>query len=308
MKIYQELIPCEEPTAVALGSFDWLHLGHRAVISQTLGEPGLVPTVLTFARNPLCDLGGKTGGELMTQQQKEQVLEKFGIKQLYRLQFASIMHLTAEQFVDEVLIKVCHAKKVCCGFNFTFGEGGSATSADLTHLCTQRGLRVAVKPAVMADNAPISSTRIRALVRAGAVGEAARLLGRPYSYLSTVQHGQQLGRRLGTPTLNQKIPDNFVLPRFGVYASRVTLNGHIYCGVTNVGIRPTVDGHFVSAETWMPDYTGPEVYGATVCTDLLHFIRPEKKFASVEALGKQIRQDGEHARIYLQQECKQAFA
>ena len=300
MKIYEELIPSEKATAVALGSFDGLHLGHKAVISQTLGEPELTPTVLTFTENPLCDLGGNAGGELMTRQQKIEVLESFGVRQLYLLHFTSIMHLSAEQFVDEVLIHVCHAQKVCCGFNFTFGAGGHAGSDDLKRLCAARNVRTAVMPAVMLGGKPISSTRIRALVAQGHMRSAEKLLGRPYGYLAKVEHGHQLGRRLGTPTLNQKIPPTFVLPRFGVYASRVSLFGGSYCGVTNVGLRPTVGGHHVTAETWLPDYNGPEFYGETVRTDLLCFLRPEQKFSSVEALGKQIQKDGLHAKKFLQ--------
>lgn len=304
MKIYKELIPCEGDTAVALGTFDGLHLGHHAVIAQTLGEPGLVPTVLTFSGNPLCDLGGSSGGELMTEDQKVQVLESFGIKQLYFLRFSSIMNLTAEQFVQDVLVHILHAKKVCCGFNFTFGAGGRAGSEVLRHLCTEQGLETAIAPAILAGGEPVSSTRIRALVAQGHMGGAAELLGRPYGYLSKVQHGQQLGRQLGTPTLNQEVPKTFVLPRFGVYVSRVHLHGCTYCGVTNVGVRPTVDGHHVTAETWIPDYSGPEFYGETVRTDLLHFLRPEQKFPSVEALGEQIQADGERAMAFLQRNSK----
>jgi len=308
MKIYEELTPCEGETAVALGSFDGLHLGHRAVISQTLGEPGLTPTVLTFADNPLCDLGGSTGGELMTREQKVQVLEEFGVRQLYLLRFSTIMNFTAEQFVKDVLMNVLHAKKVCCGFNFTFGAGGRAGSKELQQLCAAQGLRTAVAPAVLADGEPVSSTRIRALVAQGHMGGAAELLGRPYGYFAEVRHGQQLGRQLGTPTLNQEIPKTFVLPRFGVYASRVYLLGSAYCGVINVGLRPTVDGHHVTAETWLPDYSGPEFYGETVRTDLLHFLRPEQKFPSVEALGQQIQTDGERAKDFLRRNAKELFA
>ncbi|MCH4238789.1 MAG: bifunctional riboflavin kinase/FAD synthetase [Oscillospiraceae bacterium] len=298
MKIYTELTPSAGSTAVALGSFDGLHLGHRAVIAQAVDESGLIPTVLTFTHNPLEDLGGSTGGELMTQQQKTEVLESFGVKQLYLIQFASIMHFSAEQFVTEVLENVCHAKKVCCGFNFTFGDGGRADSSDLSRLCDACGIRTAVMDAVLQGGEPISSTRIRTLVAQGNMDAARELLGRPYSLLGPVRHGQKLGRRLGTPTLNQEIPKTFVMPRFGVYVSRVSLSGGVYCGVTNVGVRPTVDGHHITAETWLPDYDGPEFYGADVRTELLHFLRPEQKFASVEALGEQIRCDGGKAKDF----------
>ena len=146
-----------------------------------------------------------------------------------------------------------------------------------------------------------SSTRTGGLVARGEAGEAARLLGHPYGYLGPVLHGKRLGRTLGTPTLNQAVPKAFCLPRFGVYASVVHIGDERFCGVTNVGVRPTVDGHHVSAETWMPDYHGPELYGKTLQVDLLRFLRPEQKFASVELLGEQIHRDGEKSRnLFLQ--------
>ena len=244
----------------------------------------------------------------MTRQQKEREQEAFGVKQQYLLRFSDVMHLTPEQFVDEVLVKVCHAGRVCCGFNFTFGAGGRADSGDLRRLCAARGIETAVASAVMDGGAPISSTRIRALVAKGDMDAAARLLGRPYGYLGAVQHGKQLGRRLGTPTLNQQIPAAFVLPRFGVYASEVYLHGQAWCGVTNVGLRPTVNGTCVNAETWLPAYSGGEFYGEEVRTDLLHFLRPEQKFASVEELGEQIHRDGEAAQMFVSQRREILFA
>lgn len=301
MKIYETLAPSPCRTAVALGSFDGLHIGHRAVIGQALGEPGLAPTVFTFAENPLRDLCGSAGGALMTREQKVRLLCAWGVEQLYLLPFSSVMGLTAEQFVADVLAGVCRAEKACCGFNFTFGAGGRADSAALTRLCAESGIRTAVQPPVLAGGEPVSSTRIRALVQAGRVDEAAVLLGHAYGYLGPVLHGKQLGRTLGTPTLNQAVPAGFALPKFGVYASVAHLGAGRFCGVTNVGVRPTVDGRGVTAETWMPAYDGPEIYGQTVQVDLTRFLRPERKFGSVEELGAQIRRDGRESLRLFQQ-------
>lgn len=295
MKVYESLKESPVATAVALGSFDGIHLGHQKVIAQTMDLPGLSPTVLTFAENPLCDLGGHAGGELITRQQKILILESLGVEQLYILEFRDIMHFSPEEFVDEILQKVCHAKKVCCGFNYTFGAGGRGTEKTLETLCEKRGIETAVVPAVLEGGEPISSTRIRGLVARGNMGEAARLLGRPYGYFGTVCHGRRLGHSLGTPTLNQRVPQSFVLPRFGVYVSRVLFDGKHYCGVTNVGIKPTVGSKEVLAETWMPFYEGPDLYGKEIQTELLHFQRPEQKFPSIEALKEQIRKDGKAA-------------
>ena len=206
--------------------------------------------------------------------------------------------MTAEEFVERVLAGICHAKKVCCGFNFHFGRGGRADSAALAELCEARGIRAEIVPAVMADGAPVSSTRIRGLIAKGFVEEAARLLGHPYGYESEVRHGRQLGRELGTPTVNQKIPKDFVLPRFGVYASKVYFDGHEYYGVTNVGIKPTVGSSEALAETWIPEYHGRDFYGEQVKVDLHWFIRPERKFESLRALRDEIMRNAEQARDY----------
>ncbi|QEY35132.1 riboflavin biosynthesis protein RibF [Caproiciproducens galactitolivorans] len=302
MRINYDLTPALANTAVALGSFDGLHVGHQKVIGSAVEakKDGLLPAVLTFARNPLADLGGCAGGEILSQEQKIHILEKFGVEQLYILNFSTIKDYTPEEFVDRVLIRVCHAKQVCCGFNFTFGCGGKGNSHTLEQLCGERGLKTKIAEAVLLDGDTVSSTRIRGLIANGDVDEAARLLGRPYGYRSPVLHGRKLGRRLGTPTLNQAIPKNFVLPRFGVYVSRAVFGGKEYCGVTNVGIKPTVGSPCVLAETWLPDYSGEDFYGKTVRVDLMKFLRPEKKFAGLDELRAEIHKNGEQAKEYFQ--------
>lgn len=305
MNVHYDLTPSAGESAVALGNFDGLHLGHREVISCAAAqkERGLIPTVLTFGANPLTDLGGTAGGEIITQEQKISLLEELGIEQIYILNFPSVKDLTPEEFVDRILTKVCRAKEVCCGFNFTFGRGGRAGSEMLEQLCAQRSIGTSVTGAVLVDGEPVSSTRIRGLISKGDVGGAARLLGRPFGYRSVVQHGRRLGRELGTPTLNQAIPQNFVVPLFGVYISKVLLDGHAYAGVTNVGVKPTVGSPCALAETWMPDYNGPDIYGRTVQVDFIQFLRPEMKFAGLEQLKTAILKDGEKARAYFKSDA-----
>jgi riboflavin kinase / FMN adenylyltransferase len=297
MKVYYDLTPSVGDSAVALGSFDGLHLGHQKVISSAVAgtKQGLVPTVFTFAANPLTELGGRAGGEIITQEQKISLLEDFGVEQLYILKFSVVKDLSPQEFVDRILIGVCRAKEVCCGFNFTFGCGGRATSGTLSKLCAEREIKAEISEAVLLGGEPVSSTRIRGDIAAGAVDEAARLLGRPYGYCSSVQHGRRLGRELGTPTLNQAIPPDFVLPCFGVYASKVYIEGKEYAGVTNVGVKPTVGSPCALAETWMPEYHGADIYGKVVRVDLMKFLRPERKFSGLEELKMEIIKNGEQA-------------
>jgi riboflavin kinase/FMN adenylyltransferase len=300
MKVYYELMPSIGETAVALGNFDGLHIGHKKVITTAADtkKQGLMPTVLTFAHNPLTDLGGSAGGEIITQEEKIRLLEKFGVEQLYILNFASIKDLSEVDFVDKVLVDICHAKEVCCGFNFTFGRGGKGNSTLLSKLCKERGIEAKIINAVLFDGEPVSSTRIRNLIAAGEVGDAARLLGRPYGYRSEVLHGRKIGRDLGTPTVNQAIPKDFVLPKFGVYASRVFFNNKKYYGVTNVGIKPTVGSPDVLAETWIPDYCGADFYGKIINVELIKFLRPERKFSGLDELKRAIIKNGHEAKEY----------
>lgn len=290
MKVYHDLTPGAVRAAVALGCFDGLHLGHQKVITAARG-PGLTPSVLTFA-DPLGELGGKSGGQLATKRQKLRLFDSLGVEQVYSLRFSAIRNLSPEQFVDEVLVGVCHAEKICCGFNFTFGYRGAGTAETLKALCAPRGIDCEVVPAVELAGEPVSSTRIRALVEKGDIERANRLLGRPFGFDFEVVRGRQLGRTLGTPTINQVFTPEFVLPRFGVYASLVRLNDGDYYGVTNVGVKPTVGADAPLSETWIPEYHGEDLYGENIQVELIGFIRPEVKFSGVEELQENILRDG----------------
>lgn len=305
MEVYHDLTPADGDSAVALGNFDGIHIGHHKVISLALdgARRGLVPTVLTFSENPRSTLGAEAGGRILSQKEKIRLLEQMGVERLYLLDFSTVKDIGAREFAQEVLAGVCRAKEVSCGFNFTFGRGGKAGSEELRTLCEVCGIRTFVAPAVLFEGTPVSSTRIRALIENGRMDEAAALLGRPFGYESAVLHGRKLGRKLGTPTLNQAVPPGFVMPKFGVYVSVVRLeNGCRYAGVTNVGVKPTVGSDTVLAETWMPRYCGGELYGRAVRTDLLKFLRPERHFASIDELRAEILLDGRLALDYLQRE------
>ena len=297
MDVFRTLTPSAGDSAVALGNFDGLHIGHQKVISLALdsASEGLLPTVLTFAENPLVALGGRAGGRLLSQEDKIALLEQMGVRQLYILDFPTVKDLSAEEFVDRILVGGLKAKRACCGFNFTFGRGGKANSETLSGLCGTRGLGISVAQAVLVDGTPVSSTRIRGLLETGRAAEAARLLGRPFGYRVPVCRGKRLGHSLGTPTLNQNLPAGFVQPKFGVYATRVHVEGKQYVGVTNIGVKPTVGSDYPLSETWMPDYLGAELYGKTVRVELLRFLRPERKFPTLEALRDAIVRDGARA-------------
>mgnify|MGYP000867210090 FL=1 len=299
MRVYHDLkTVSERETAVALGCFDGLHIGHQKVIAGVTSErgKGLVPAVFTFDASPLEQLRGRGAPLLATNRRKAELLEELGVECVYMPRFEEVWHMSAREFVEKVLCGVFRARIVSCGFNFRFGEGGRADSAELTRLCAGPGIEVRVAPAVLAGGEPVSSTRIRRLIAEGNAEKAAVLLGRPFGFDFEVAHGRRLGRRLGTPTVNQRLPENFVRPRFGVYASAVTLPGGARrIGVTNVGIRPTVKYDGVLAETMILDWSG-DLYGKRVLVDLLRFLRPERKFGGLDEMKAAILCDAETAR------------
>ena len=294
--VYHQLEELPGESSVAIGCFDGVHRGHREVISRAVkaGAEGLLPTAYTFDGQHMGGAGGKGAPALTTPETKLRLLESMGIQRVCQPEFGQVRGMSPETFVAEVLDGLLHAKVVCCGYNFHFGRGGAAHAETLRELCAQRGIRVEIAPEVRVDGLSVSSTAIRALLAEGYVEKANHLLGRRFGFAFPVTHGRQLGREMGAPTINQPFPDGFVRPKFGVYASVVQIDGENYCGVTNIGVKPTVGSDCVLAETWMPDYTG-NLYGRSVPVELVQFLRPEMKFSGIAELRERILQDGRDA-------------
>lgn len=294
MKIKRQLCPAKRNTAVALGFFDGVHVGHQAVLQQTVccKADALVPAAFTFMKSPQAQLHKKAAPALLTMQQKEALFAESGIELLYTVDFRQVMPLSPYDFVKQVLMDTLHAKKVLCGFNYHFGSGGKADAHILSEICREFFIEVVPVPPVLYKDAPVSSTRIRKALMQGDIDDATQMLGRPFAFDFAVQKGNQLGRRLHTPTFNQPFPAGFVLPRFGVYATAVCLEDGLRCGVTNIGMRPTVGAVSPLAETWMPQDACGELYGKKIEVRLLAFLRDEKKFESLEQLQSAILKDG----------------
>lgn len=305
MKCYQDLQTPEGELAAALGSFDGLHLGHRQVIGNTLSVPGLRPAVITFQQNPSVSLQKKPVPLLTTNEQKLALLEEMGVEVVYLLSFEQIRDMEPEDFV-EALYRVCRVRALSCGFNFRFGKNGRGDAGLLKELCREKGISLSVTPPVSVAGETVSSTRIRACLEQGDVQQAGQLLGRPFGYDFEVTHGRQLGRTWGTPTINQPFPAGYVLPRFGVYASLVEVEGQKYYGVTNIGVKPTVGSDCALSETWIPEFSG-DLYGKKVPVELLDFIRPERKFDSLDQLKNEILENGVLARKIAEREWKDPF-
>ena len=288
-----EALERQAPSSLALGAFDGLHRGHMAVIHAACapGKGGevLSPAVFTFRSSP------SGNSAVLTGRDKERILAHSGVETLYSLEFQEVRDWEAEAFVRRVLFQRCNARRLCCGQDFRFGRGARGDVALLRQLCCQAGVELYVVPPVTDGGEKVSSTRIRKAVEEGDIPTANRLLGRPFGFSLEVIHGNHIGTGLGTPTINQAIPEGFVLPRFGVYASWCRVGGQYFYGVTNVGLKPTVGSDRVLAETWLPEFSG-DLYGKRVRVFLLEFLRPEKKFASLEELKAAIQENARQAK------------
>ncbi len=304
MQNFFEILPEKSGTAIALGYFDGLHRGHRNVISLAAAERenGLTPVCFTFSKSPKSVLYGTQSNALMTNEDKIKTLERLGIERTYQADFEKIMNMPAQDFAQKILIDTLKAEKLFCGFNYRYGKNGEGSAETLKSFCESKGITLTVVPATESEGEVVSSTLIRKLIIDGNVKRANELMCSRFGFSSVIEHGKRLGRELGTPTINQPLCSELVVPKFGVYASIVTLeNGERFCGVTNIGIKPTVGGNTPLCETWMPQYKGGEIYGQSADVRLLEFIRPEMKFSGIDELKNAIIDNSKTAlKIYEQ--------
>ena len=289
--------------AVALGFFDGVHLGHQALLRRTAERAemlGLSPALLTFDRSPREFVTGTPVPLLTTVQERSRTARAlFPGMEVITVPFdRAMMTMPWEDFVV-MLSEVYRARWLVAGHDFRFGHRNSGTAALLREKAAELGLGCEIIPAVRLEGVTVSSTHIRALLERGEMEEAAQFLGRPFAVSGLVRHGKRLGSsRLGAPTVNL-IPDpRQLVPAFGVYAARVTVDGAARPAVTNVGVRPTVDTDGgVTVESHLLEPIG-ELYGADCRVEFLRMFRPERRFNSLEALREQIARDAEAARAY----------
>ena len=291
----------KDSTALAMGAFDGLHIGHINVIKETVKLAGdnLLPSVLTFKEDPDADLKGETS-YIISPEIKSQVLKEGGIKQVFMLDFKKIKEMSPKEFFQKIVLEKCKAKMLFCGDNFRFGKNASGDTALLKEYCENSGITLCVVPYSKINEKVISSTAIRQAIENGDMELVKKMLGRNYSLFLEVVYGNKIGRTLGAPTINQIIPKGYTLPKFGVYASFVSFGGKTYKGVTNIGVKPSIKGSYSpSAETYILDFEG-DLYGKTIKTELVEFIRPEKKFDSLESLKVEINLNAQKARKLLE--------
>jgi riboflavin kinase/FMN adenylyltransferase len=304
MQIYRDWSKVPETgrgATIALGNFDGVHLGHAAVLRAAhAARPDRTLAVLTFEPHPREFFRPQDPPFRLTlAPERAAALAALGVGSLYELPFdANFSHLTAEQFVADVLHKGLGAANLACGADFAFGHRRGGDILLLAARAEPLGIGLTIVPPVADAQGPISSTRIRRLLQDGYPERAAGLLGRPYAIRGEVMHGDARGRTIGFPTANIYLKQHLE-PARGVYAVTARLpDGGEAKGVANIGLRPTVGGSVSRLEAHLFDFAG-DLYGAEVTVALRGFLREEKKFESFDALKAQILVDAAQARTKL---------
>lgn len=290
----------KEKVIYALGFFDGVHRGHQALLAacrDLADQTGAKAGVTTFTGHPDGLVQGSAPALINTYPDRRRLLIHYNIEEILELPFdRALMEMPWQDFLD--MLRPTAAGFVC-GEDFRFGHRGLGNAAVLQDDCRKAGIPCVVVPQMKAEDAPISSTRIRQLLTEGEMEKAVELLGHPHILTGRVEAGRQLGRTIGIPTANLTIPEGTVIPRFGVYACKTRIDGKVYAAVTNIGTRPTVGGHRITVEPWILDFAG-DLYGKDLTLEFYAFLRPEQKFESLDELKAEIHKNAEKTRLLLQ--------
>lgn len=282
---------------IALGFFDGVHLGHGALLRRAAEEAkkrGCESAVFTFDRPPKEVITGVPCPLINSPEDRAELVKRlYGIDEMLMVPFDDEMRTTPwDRFVTDILVGRYGAVHLVAGHDHHFGHKNQGSPELLREKCAELGLGCDIIPAVTIGGVTVSSTHIRKLLEEGDVETARAFLGHPHVLTQTVGHGRQLGRTIGIPTANLVAPPHVLLPRRGVYAAKITLpDGRAFGGVTNVGVRPTVNnGQDVTVEPWILDFDG-DLYGQAIRVEFYHRLRDERKFDSLAALKSQIETD-----------------
>ena len=282
---------------IALGFFDGVHLGHGALLRRAAEEAkkrGCESAVFTFDRPPKEVITGVPCPLINSPEDRAALVKRlYGIDEMLMVPFDDEMRTTPwDRFVTDILVGRYGAVHLVAGHDHHFGHKNQGSPELLKEKCAELGLGCDIIPAVTIGGVTVSSTHIRKLLEEGDVETARAFLGHPHVLTQTVGHGRQLGRTIGIPTANLVAPPHVLLPRRGVYAAKITLpDGRAFGGVTNVGVRPTVNnGQDVTVEPWILDFDG-DLYGQAIRVEFYRRLRDERKFDSLAALRSQIETD-----------------
>lgn len=307
MKIYQSISDffCNRKTIITIGTFDGVHLGHQKIVAQITKNAHALncdSLVLTFFPHPRMVLQESTEmKQLNTLNEKIALLDNLGIDNLVVHPFdKEFSRLTAEEFVKKVLVDVFKIKKIIIGHDHRFGRNRTATIDDLINFGETYGFEVEQISAEEINEVSISSTKIRNALLEGNIELATNYLGYDYSLTGIISKGKQLGRTIGYPTANITIEEDYkLIPNNGVYIAKSVLNGKTVFGMMNIGTRPTVDGTKQTIEINFFDFK-QDLYGQKITISLLHRMRSEQKFESIDALKNQLGKDKKTALAFIE--------
>ncbi|MBQ7556883.1 MAG: riboflavin biosynthesis protein RibF [Lachnospiraceae bacterium] len=284
----------DEPTALSIGKFDGVHLGHRKILSLVAEQKsrGLVPSVFTFDPSPDELFTGVSAGSLLTKEEKEETLSMLGVEILVEYPMnRETAAILPEEFLRNVLRDRLNTRYVAAGDDLSFGRGGEGDAAFLKAEAPVMGMEAEIVEKVVKRGEVVSSTLIRSYLRKGDMERVAELMAAPYYVDGIVEDGDHRGRSLGFPTINVRPSPLKLLPPRGVYRSVVFMEDRIYAGITNIGVKPTFGDHNPCiTETYLYDFDG-DAYGKRVRVELLAFMRGERRFSSPEELKEQVDRD-----------------
>jgi len=292
----------ETASVATIGNFDGLHRGHRHVLQrlQTVAQDHDLPlTVISFEPQPLEFFAPEKAPLRLSRIREKMVfMRRYGVQQLCCLRFdQSFAALSADAFIEQVLVQGLGIRHLIVGDDFRFGHARQGDFATLQKAGKHYGFEVENTPTCLHDDQRISSTRVRQALAQGDMPLAETLLGRPYELIGRVCHGQKLGRELGFPTINLHLGHS-PMAASGIFAVRVLgIDNRVLNGVASLGTRPTVNGQDHRLEVYILDFS-EQIYGQRVCVQLLHKIRPELKFDSLETLTRQMHVDVEQAQQF----------
>lgn len=302
MKIIRSLESIQlEPSAVALGTFDGVHIAHKKVIERvvkTAQDNDLLSVVYTFSNHPKEMSDVETPKRLITPEQKINIMEKLGVDVLIIVPFDQVqLNIEAEYFLEEILVNRIKAKHIIVGYDFRFGKNAKGCTSFLSQNKKTYDYELDIIEPIRNNGVLVSSTLIRQHLLSGNVSDANALLGRKYDIRGTVIHGKHMGRKLGYPTVNLETTYEMSVLKPGVYITETIIENKIYPSVTNVGFNPTFNQKNFNIETYILDFDA-DLYGYELDVLFIRFIRPEIKFDSLDALIKKIESDVEITKEY----------
>ena len=295
MEIFTKLNDNHKNLSLALGFFDGVHLGHKAVIEKAVDfahQNNLKSAVITFSSHPAQKFNKNFEGYIMPPEKRFEYFEKSGVDYCWAVNFDDISNIEAEDYIKDVLVKNFAPKAITSGFNHNFGKNKKGNSALLKEYSSAFGYEYFEIPPIVIDGTTVSSSAIRKFIRSGDIKKLNEFSERNFEISGVVQNGQKLGAKLGFKTANLTYPSSCVMLKFGVYDTDIFIDGDKYRGITNFGVKPTFNN--TSSQPVLEVHIlnfDKDIYGKNVRVEFKNFIRDEKKFDSASDLKDQINRD-----------------